>query len=68
MAQKIFIKTFGCQMNEYDSNRIFDSVKKIGFEKTDNYGDANCYNFNTSKIRYTAKEQVDHERVRVKKI
>ena len=43
MTQKIFIKTFGCQMNEYDSNRIFDSVKKIGFEKTDNYADANCY-------------------------
>ena len=33
MSQKIFIKTFGCQMNEYDSNRIYDSVKKIGFEK-----------------------------------
>ena len=32
MVKKIFIKTFGCQMNEYDSNRIFDSVKKIGFE------------------------------------
>ena len=33
MLKKIFIKTFGCQMNEYDSNRIFDIVKKIGFEK-----------------------------------
>ena len=33
MSQKIFIKTFGCQMNEYDSNRIFESVKKIGFKK-----------------------------------
>ena len=33
MIQKIFIKTFGCQMNEYDSNRIFDAVKKIGFKK-----------------------------------
>ena len=43
MAQKIFIKTFGCQMNEYDSNRIYDSVKKIGYEKTENYEDANCY-------------------------
>ena len=29
---KIFIKTFGCQMNEYDSNRIYDTVKKIGYE------------------------------------
>ena len=28
MNQKIFIKTFGCQMNEYDSNRIYDAVKK----------------------------------------
>ena len=43
MLKKIFIKTFGCQMNEYDSNRIFDTVKKIGFEKTDKYEDANCY-------------------------
>ena len=51
MVQKIFIKTFGCQMNEYDSNRIFDSVKKIGFEKTDNYEDANCYLLNTCHIR-----------------
>ena len=33
-SKKIFIKTFGCQMNEYDSNRIFDSVKKIGFQKS----------------------------------
>ena len=29
--KKIFIKTFGCQMNEYDSNRIIDSLKKIGY-------------------------------------
>ena len=29
--KKIFIKTFGCQMNEYDTNRIYDSVKEIGF-------------------------------------
>ena len=36
MSKKIFIKTFGCQMNEYDSNRIFDTVKKIGFKKLDN--------------------------------
>ena len=68
MTQKIFIKTFGCQMNEYDSNRIFDSVKKIGFEKTDNYADANCYLLNTCHIRDKAKEKVYHEIGRVKKI
>lgn len=55
-------------MNEYDSNRIFDSVKKIGFEKTDNYEDANCYLLNTCHIRDKAKEKVYHEIGRVKKI
>jgi len=68
MSQKIFIKTFGCQMNEYDSNRIFDSVKKIGFQKTENYEDANCYLLNTCHIRDKAKEKVYHEIGRVKKI
>ena len=67
MKQKIFIKTFGCQMNEYDSNRIFDSVKKIGFQKTENYQDANCYLLNTCHIRDKAKEKVYHEIGRVKK-
>jgi tRNA-2-methylthio-N6-dimethylallyladenosine synthase len=68
MKQKIFIKTFGCQMNEYDSSRIYDSVKKIGFEKTENYEDANCYLLNTCHIRDKAKEKVYHEIGRVKKI
>ena len=68
MVKKIFIKTFGCQMNEYDSNRIFDTVKKIGFEKTDKYEDANCYLLNTCHIRDKAKEKVYHEIGRVKKI
>jgi tRNA-2-methylthio-N6-dimethylallyladenosine synthase len=68
MSQKIFIKTFGCQMNEYDSNRIFDSVKKIGFQKTENYEEANCYLLNTCHIRDKAKEKVYHEIGRVKKI
>jgi tRNA-2-methylthio-N6-dimethylallyladenosine synthase len=68
MNQKIFIKTFGCQMNEYDSNRIYDSVKKIGFDKTENYEDANCYLLNTCHIRDKAKEKVYHEIGRVKKI
>ena len=68
MKQRIFIKTFGCQMNEYDSNRIYDSVKKIGFEKTENYEEANCYLLNTCHIRDKAKEKVYHEIGRVKKI
>ena len=68
MSQKIYIKTFGCQMNEYDSNRIYDSVKKIGYDKTENYEDANCYILNTCHIRDKAKEKVYHEIGRVKKI
>ncbi len=67
MNQKIFIKTFGCQMNEYDSNRIFDSVKKIGFNKTENLDEATCYLLNTCHIRDKAKEKVYHEIGRVKK-
>tara|TARA_B100001093_G_scaffold94_1_gene172 strand:+ start:4550 stop:5878 length:1329 start_codon:yes stop_codon:yes gene_type:complete len=68
MSQKIFIKTFGCQMNEYDSNRIYDSVKIIGYKKTENCEDANCYLLNTCHIRDKAKEKVYHEIGRVKKI
>ena len=68
MEQKIFIKTFGCQMNVYDSNRIFDSVEKIGYKKTEKYEEANCYILNTCHIRDKAKEKVYHEIGRVKKI
>ncbi len=68
ISQKIFIKTFGCQMNEYDSNRIYDTVKEIGYLKTDKYEDANCYLLNTCHIRDKAKEKVYHEIGRVKKI
>ena len=55
-------------MNEYDSNRIYDSVKEIGYEKTSKYEDANCYLLNTCHIRDKAKEKVYHEIGRVKKI
>jgi tRNA-2-methylthio-N6-dimethylallyladenosine synthase len=65
--QKIFIKTFGCQMNEYDSNRIFDSVKKIGYQKSENLEEADCYLLNTCHIRDKAKEKVYSEIGRVKK-
>ncbi len=66
--RKIFIKTFGCQMNEYDSNRIYDSVSKLGFTKTTNQSNADCYILNTCHIRDKAKEKVYHEIGRVKKL
>ncbi|MDC3249581.1 tRNA (N6-isopentenyl adenosine(37)-C2)-methylthiotransferase MiaB [Candidatus Pelagibacter sp.] len=68
MTKNFFIKTFGCQMNVYDSNRITDSIKKIGFEKTEKSDDADCYILNTCHIRDKAKEKVYHEVGRVKKI
>ncbi len=68
MENKIFIKTFGCQMNEYDSNRIYHSIKKIGFEKTEDLENANCYILNTCHIRDKAKEKVYHEIGRIKKV
>ena len=55
-------------MNEYDSNRIYETVKKIGYDKTENYEEANCYLLNTCHIRDKAKEKVYHEIGRVKKI
>ena len=68
MTRKVFIKTFGCQMNEYDSNRIYDSLKYINFEKTDNQYEADCFILNTCHIRDKAKEKVYHEVGRVKKL
>ena len=68
MKKKIFIKTYGCQMNEYDSSQIFDSVKKIGFNKTDDQKNADCYVLNTCHIRDKAKEKVYHEVGRIKKL
>ena len=59
MTQKnIFIKTFGCQMNEYDSNRIYDDVRELGFKKTKDQSNAECYILNTCHIRDKAKEKV----------
>ena len=54
-------------MNEYDSNRIFDITKKIGYTKTENLEETNCYLLNTCHIRDKAKEKVYHEIGRIKK-
>tara|TARA_B100000780_G_scaffold252488_1_gene199614 strand:- start:1202 stop:2545 length:1344 start_codon:yes stop_codon:yes gene_type:complete len=67
LSKKIFIKTFGCQMNEYDSNRILDLVKSIGYTSTNNALEADCYILNTCHIREKATEKVYHDIGRLKK-
>ena len=67
MSKKVFIKTFGCQMNVYDSNRILDSVRKIGFTQTEKLNESDCFILNTCHIRDKAKEKVYHEIGRLKK-
>ena len=54
-------------MNEYDSNRILDVTKKIGFIKAEKLEETNCFILNTCHIRDKAKEKVYHEIGRVKK-
>ena len=54
-------------MNEYDSNRIYDLVEKIDYQKTDNPVEANCYVVNTCHIREKATEKVYHDVGRLKK-
>ncbi len=67
LKKKIFIKTFGCQMNEYDSNRILDITKKINYFPTTKKTEADCYIINTCHIREKATEKVFHDVGRVKK-
>tara|TARA_B100000242_G_scaffold222793_1_gene163618 strand:- start:239 stop:1573 length:1335 start_codon:yes stop_codon:yes gene_type:complete len=67
LEKKIYIKTFGCQMNEYDSNRIYDLAKKIDYYKTENSKEADCYVLNTCHIREKARDKVYHEIGRLKK-
>ena len=54
-------------MNEYDSNRISDLVKKINYKKTKILSDADCYILNTCHIREKSTEKVYHDVGRVKK-
>ena len=54
-------------MNEYDSNRIVESLKKINYTKTENPLDANLYILNTCHIREKATDKVYHDIGRVKK-
>ena len=65
--KKFYIRTFGCQMNVYDSNRIIDVVKSLGYSETKNHKESQCYILNTCHIREKASEKVYHEIGRVKK-
>ncbi len=59
MSGKLFIKTFGCQMNEYDSAKIADLLKAShGFELTERAEDADLLLLNTCSIREKAQEKV----------
>ena len=57
--KKVFIKTFGCQMNEYDSNRMLDSLNDShGVVGTDDEADADIILLNTCSVREKAQEKV----------
>ncbi|ABC32020.1 tRNA-i(6)A37 thiotransferase enzyme MiaB [Hahella chejuensis KCTC 2396] len=62
MAQKLFIKTYGCQMNEYDSSRMADLLgESHSVELTDNPDEADILLLNTCSIREKAQEKVFHQ-------
>src|SRR3989440_3816889 len=67
MTKKLFIRTFGCQMNEYDSDKMADLLhSEKGFEITDQPEDADLTLFNTCSVRERAEERVFHDLGRVK--
>jgi tRNA-2-methylthio-N6-dimethylallyladenosine synthase len=67
MSKKVFIRTFGCQMNEYDSNKMVDVLHAAeGYEKTDNVDEADLVLFNTCSVREKAQEKVFSDLGRIK--
>ena len=59
MSKKVFIKTFGCQMNEYDSDKMADVLGAAqGYEPTQNVDEADLILFNTCSVREKAQEKV----------
>ena len=67
MPKKLFIRTFGCQMNEYDSDKMADVLNAAeGVVKTDKPEDADIILFNTCSVREKAQEKVFHDLGRVK--
>ena len=67
MARKVFIKTFGCQMNEYDSDKMADVMNAAeGYEPTDDPEQADLILFNTCSVREKAQEKVFSDLGRVR--
>lgn len=65
--KKVYIKTFGCQMNEYDSDKMADVLGAAqGYEKTDDPEAADLILFNTCSVREKAQEKVFSDLGRVK--
>ena len=67
MSKKVFIKTFGCQMNEYDSDKMADVLGAAqGYEPTQNVDEADLILFNTCSVREKAQEKVFSDLGRIK--
>jgi tRNA-2-methylthio-N6-dimethylallyladenosine synthase len=67
MAGKVYIRTFGCQMNEYDSDKMADVLRAAdGLESTDNPEEADLILFNTCSVREKAQEKVFSDLGRVR--
>ncbi|WP_374601408.1 tRNA (N6-isopentenyl adenosine(37)-C2)-methylthiotransferase MiaB [Niveibacterium sp.] len=67
MTKKLYIRTFGCQMNEYDSDKMADVLgANETLVKTDNPEEADVILFNTCSVREKAQEKVFHDLGRVK--
>lgn len=67
-TKKLFIKTYGCQMNVYDSERMADVLSPLGYEISDSSEDADIIILNTCHIREKAAEKVYSELGRIRKI
>ncbi|MEN9559074.1 MAG: tRNA ((37)-C2)-methylthiotransferase MiaB [Pseudomonadota bacterium] len=67
--QKLFIRTFGCQMNEYDSDKMVEVLDAAhGLSKTDKAEEADIILFNTCSVREKAQEKVFHDLGRVREL
>ena len=67
MARKLYIRTFGCQMNEYDSDKMADVLREAeGLELTERPDEADVILFNTCSVREKAQERVFHDLGRVR--